>query len=81
MAPLLFAWGIHRDDDESKEKALQLLGELPAESNSIISKWQSLGLDIKSACDSQAFLELYKEHCLRKACLQCAIGMEIIKAE
>jgi len=81
VAPLLFAWGIHRDDDASKEKALQLLGELPAESNSIISKWKSLGIEIKSAHDSQAFLELYKEYCLRKACLQCSIGMEIISSK
>ncbi len=81
VAPLLFAWGIHRDDDASKEKALQLLGELPAESNSIISKWKLLGLEIKSACDSQAFLELYKEYCLRKRCLECSIGMEIIRAK
>jgi hypothetical protein len=80
-APLLFAWGIHRDDDVSKEKALQLLGELPAESNSIIAKWKTLGLGIKSAYDSQAFLELYKEYCLRKGCLQCSIGMEIINSK
>lgn len=78
VAPLLFAWGMHREDDTSKEKALQLLGELPAESNGIISKWKLLGMDIKSAYDSQAFLELYKEYCLRKDCLQCSIGMEII---
>jgi len=81
VAPLLFAWGIHRDDDASKEKALQLLGELPAESNSIISKWKLLGIEIKSAHDSQAFLELYKEYCLRKGCLNCSIGMEIIGAK
>ncbi len=80
-APLLFAWGIHRDDDASKEKALQLLGDLPAESNNIIAKWNSLGIRFKSAYDSQAFLELYKEYCLRKGCLQCSIGMEIISAK
>ncbi len=79
VAPLLFAWGIHRDDDEAREKALWLLSGLPAEANNIIAKWTALGVKVNSAFDSQAFLEIYREYCLRKNCLQCGIGAEIIR--
>ncbi len=78
VAPLLFAYGIHKGCEELKEKSMELLASINPESNSIIKKWKISGLAIKTAFDSQASIELYNEYCLRKRCLNCAIGTEII---
>ncbi len=80
VAPLLFAYGIHKDQEELKEKSMELLASIKPESNSITKKWKASGLAIKTAFDSQASIELYNAYCLRKRCLNCAIGTEIISA-
>lgn len=79
VAPLLFAYGRHRDDETLKDKAIQLLGDIRAEKNAIITRWKSAGVEIGSAFDTQALLELYKSYCLKKRCLECAMGIKIIK--
>jgi hypothetical protein len=79
VAPLLFAYGIHKDNDELKEKATSLLGALKAENNSIIAKWRAAGFEVKSAFDSQALIEQFNEYCQKKQCLKCQIGADIIR--
>ena len=79
VAPLLFAYGIHKDNEELKEKATSLLGELKAENNSIIARWRSAGFEVKSAFDSQALIEQFNEYCKKKQCLKCQVGADIIR--
>jgi hypothetical protein len=81
VAPLLFTYGIHRDNDHMKEKALELLGSIKAENNSIIKKWESVGVEVRSAFDSQALIEQFNEYCLKKQCLNCPIGADIIRTK
>jgi len=77
--PLLFAYGIHKDDEELKERAIDLLSKLKAEKNGIISKWSRLGMKANSAFDSQALIEQYNHYCRKKKCLNCQIGADIIR--
>ncbi len=77
-APILFANGIHKDNEADKEKALMVLSSVKAESNRITKNWKSLGISMKSAFDSQAAIELYNNYCLKKKCLHCNVGAEII---
>jgi hypothetical protein len=79
VVPLLFSYGIHKDHEEMKEKAVQLLLELKHEKNNIINRWQNAGLEIKSAFDSQALIEQFNSFCLKKQCLRCPVGAEIIR--
>lgn len=78
VAPLLFAYGIHKDDETLKEKSMKLLVSLGAESNTITKRWNAAGISIKSAFDSQALIELFNTFCLKKRCLNCAIGVEVL---
>ena len=78
VAPLLFAYGIHKDQGELKEKSMELLTSVKPEVNSITKKWKVSGIDAKSAFDSQALIEIYNRYCLKKRCLNCTIGTEII---
>ena len=81
VAPLMFAYGMHKDQEELKEKSMELLASIKPESNSITRKWKTSGLTVQSAFDSQASIELYNQFCIKKRCLDCAIGVEIIRGQ
>ncbi|HXB09083.1 MAG TPA: DUF2851 family protein [Puia sp.] len=67
FVPLLFTYG-------QGEKALHWLGQLPAERNGLLRGWAGLGVQAGNAADSQGLLELRKEYCDARRCLDCAIG-------
>lgn len=78
VIPALFAFGDIRNNQIFKDKALQLLENLPAEKNIIISNWSDLGMKINNASDSQAYIHLYKNYCQDKKCLRCRIGHQVL---
>lgn len=80
-APLLAAYGLYTGEEHWIERAMQLLQELPAEDNHVLREWKELQLKAENAYDSQALLELFKEFCQPKKCLQCTIGLELLKRE
>ncbi len=79
FVPFVWWFGTYKNDEIMKEKSLEILSLLKAESNSITQKWSELGLKIKNAYDSQALLEIYNEFCSQKKCLSCTVGNKIIK--
>lgn len=56
--PILFAYGRHKGDETLTDRAFRLLEELKAEDNSIIRMWKECGLEIETAADSQAIVQL-----------------------
>ena len=52
---------------------------LKAENNHVIRLWQAAGIEVESAADSQAILQLQKEYCDKKDCLRCRFGYEYLK--
>lgn len=79
IAPLLVAYGQTKGTDSYLRQAVELLDKLPAETNKITKLWKETGLTVKSSFDSQASIELYKNYCTQKKCLNCAIGVDILK--
>ena len=79
VVPFMFALGRQKDDQELKDKALQILMELPGEMNAITRKWVSFGMENNSAADSQALIELKNIYCDFKKCLNCRIGNALIR--
>jgi Protein of unknown function (DUF2851) len=79
IIPFLFLYGTLRNDETMREKALRWFESLPAEQNSIIENWKTLGFVPKNAADAQALLHLYKNYCMPKRCLHCAIGVGFLK--
>ena len=77
--PMLFAYGRHSMKEELCDRAFDILEQLKAENNHIIRMWKECGLDVKSAGDSQALIQLKKEYCDKKECLRCRIGYEYLK--
>jgi hypothetical protein len=79
IVPLLFAHGVYYNDDKVKEKAISWLDKIPAEKNSVIAPFASSNIPIEKANDSQALLQLKKEYCDAKRCLECSVGNSILK--
>lgn len=79
VVPFLFAYGRVKDDVRFTDRALSLLDELPAEKNSVIAKYAESGINVGSALQSQALLQLRSAYCQNKRCLDCRIGHAILK--
>ena len=76
--PMLFASGWLREIPHLREKALRWLEEIGPESNSIITGWQRLGVAAETASATQALLELKKNYCRQRKCLDCMIGQTLL---
>ena len=64
---------------EGVESCLQLMASVQKEENSIVRKFNKLGLNISSALESQALIHLKSNYCSLSRCLDCSIGNSIIK--
>ncbi|MDR1730068.1 MAG: DUF2851 family protein [Prevotellaceae bacterium] len=80
VSPFLFAFSIKKDCPEILERAYSLLEKIAPEQNSIIEKWEQLGVNAENAYDTQALLELKKQYCNEKKCLQCGIGYQLLSS-
>ncbi|MDQ6723023.1 MAG: DUF2851 family protein [Thermoproteota archaeon] len=78
IVPLLFAYGHVNNEALYKDKAIQWLEQIQAESNTITNGYTIIGIANKNAFDSQALIQLKNEYCNQKRCLECAIGNKII---
>ena len=78
IAPLLFVYGDQHLDQAMKDRALLLLEKLAPESNQIIRKWKDLGIESRTAFETQALLQLKNKYCDHKKCLNCQLGAKII---
>jgi Protein of unknown function (DUF2851) len=78
IIPLQFAYA-KSQGKENSEDIIQLINEVNAEKNAIIDKFSSFGILSKSALASQSLLQLKNEYCNKSKCLECAIGIELLK--
>ena len=81
VVPYQYAYARERRNINKQENAFRLLDKIPAENNHIIAQWKMLGLKVKNATDSQAFIHLYQNYCIEKRCSQCDVGYQIFTKE
>ncbi|GAO45336.1 DUF2851 family protein [Flavihumibacter petaseus] len=79
IIPILYATGKQLRQHHFQARALQWLHDMPPEKNQVIAEWERLGVSCRQAGDSQALLDLRKNYCLAKRCLDCAIGKYLLK--
>lgn len=77
--PMLFAYGAAHEEPSYTDKALSLLSAVKAENNHIIRLWAKCGIVAQNAADSQALIQLKKEHCDHNYCLHCRFGLQFLK--
>jgi hypothetical protein len=77
VVPFLFVYGIVKNDETYKERAIDFMEKTKGEQNTIIRKWKEVGIEAKSALQTQALIEL--SYCNNFKCLQCGIGNQLLK--
>lgn len=80
IAPIQFLYAARQDTHILQERALQLPEAVPAEGNNITRLWEEHGWKAVNAAQSQALIQLYNNYCTPKRCLECTIGLNILKS-
>ncbi len=78
IIPIQFAYA-KSIGKEISEDLITWLTEVAPEKNSIIDKFHSFGIKATNAFETQSLLQLKNEYCVAGKCLDCAIGMELLK--
>jgi len=78
VIPVLFAYGVNHNDQRQRDIPVKWLMQLPPEQNNITRKWKEREVLNQNAMDSQALIELKKNYCDKRLCLECAVGNKIL---
>lgn len=78
IIPLQFAYA-KSQGKEMDADLISILNDVEPEKNSIVDKFNTFGIQSKNAFESQSLLQLKNEYCDKSKCLECAIGMELLK--
>ena len=78
IVPFLFVYAKQKGEPQLTERALDFLDKTEAEKNSIIEKWNMLGVKTENAGQTQALLQLKNEYCSKKRCLECSVGAKLL---
>lgn len=76
---ILFAYGKYVGKEMYIYRAVTLLEGLKTERNSVLMRFSTLGIRAEHAAESQALLQMKSFYCDRKRCLECGIGLQLIK--
>ncbi|HEX5155025.1 MAG TPA: DUF2851 family protein [Parafilimonas sp.] len=79
IVPVLFAYGVNKNDGAWKDRSLNFLMEIEPEENVITKQWQAYGVANKNALESQALIHLKNNYCDKKLCLDCAVGVKLLR--
>lgn len=80
VVPFLWYKGEVAQDDRFHNKAIDLLSQIPPESNKFVLKWKKNVIEVKNAFDSQSLLSLYRYYCINKKCLTCNVGVKVLES-
>lgn len=76
--PFQYFEGILKGNSVEKERAFQMLENIPPESNNEIMQWEKVGLIPENALHTQALLQLHRNYCQSGRCLECRLGRQIL---
>ena len=77
IVPLKYTYA-YKMGQQADEEILNLIAQIPPESNKIVDKFEEMQSICSSALESQALIQLKNEYCDKNRCLQCTIGNEIL---
>ncbi|SFC60412.1 Protein of unknown function [Parapedobacter composti] len=81
IAGILFAYGKYIGNETYIYRAITLLENLKAEDNAIIRRFSALGVQAGQAAESQALLQMKTYYCDKRKCLDCGMGLQLIKKQ
>jgi hypothetical protein len=77
IIPYRYTYSLVHNPSMDINDAYKNLELIPAEDNTIIRQWKSLGQSVKSAADTQALLHLFQNYCQPHLCYNCQVGYKI----
>ncbi len=80
IAPLLFFYGRQLNNEFHVKFAVELLEFVKPERNRIVKGFEERGLKVYDALGSQGIIHLKKYYCDQKKCLNCGIGLKILRS-
>jgi hypothetical protein len=81
IVPCMFAYAQFINDLDLEEKCLKIYSETTPEKNSITKLFEGFEFEHKNVLQSQGILQLYRNYCTKKRCLECEIGLNIFKSD
>ena len=79
VVPFLFIYGKMKNENFYCQRAMDLLDQMGGENNKVTRTYLDLRLTIDSAFRSQAVIHLNQHYCSLKKCLNCSIGIHLIR--
>ena len=79
VIPFLYLVAKEEKNETLRQRMISWLFELPPERNKWMRDWERAGIGSRHAFDSQALLELRKNYCELKRCLDCAVGNAVMQ--
>lgn len=80
--PYRYAYELEvRKNHTNSKKVLRMMQQIPAEDNSIIRQWRTLGQTVENAADTQALIHLYQHYCQHERCIQCEVGQKVFELQ
>lgn len=77
VLPLKYLLDIQNED--ANDDIIEFYKALKPEKNHIIEHWKNLDIKPINALESQSLLYHYKNYCNHKKCLNCSVGLKILK--
>lgn len=74
IVPIVHAWSSYHNDLRTASEIVELLQDMPAEHNSIVTAFAAAGVECVDAFSSQALIQLRREYCERRKCIYCRFG-------
>lgn len=74
-----FAFAMRNNRQDQAQRVIDQTNVLRKEKNRVVNKWNRLLIKQYGMGDSQALMHLYNTYCSQKKCLNCSIGVQILK--
>ncbi|TDP58382.1 DUF2851 family protein [Flavobacterium dankookense] len=78
IVPIQFSYA-KSQGKEITEVILNIMNSIQFEKNSIVEKFAFFGIKSQNAFETQSLLQLKNEYCNQGKCLNCAIGIQLLK--
>jgi len=79
VVPFLWFKSETLENETLKDKAIELLEQIPPETNKYLTKWKKYPVEVKNSFDSQSLLSLYRYYCSTKKCMTCSVGVKLLE--
>lgn len=78
IVPIQFSFA-KSQGKEISETILETMNAVHPEKNNVIEKFATFGIKSKNAFETQSLLQLKNEYCDKSKCLECGIGIQLLK--